>query len=556
MVTIVSHQAQAAGEVVDSIGVNTHLYYYDTSYTDFARVTAALDYLGVHHVRDALVGVDSGNLARVDALGAKGIHFDFLLSGDPRNPYDLQKQAIAARAGIVDSVEGPNETDAAPLTFNGSTGIAATQAMQADLYAWAHSGGRNFAVVQASTAAPDGPQFGNMSAWADYANTHTYYHEGGAPGPQQQEWIDGAHVMTPGKPVITTETNYYTDPGDHGAGWHYGVTEAVQAKYVPRLLLDQYQAGVVKTYLYELLDVSDAPDREPLGGYWGLFHADGTPKPAAQALHTMISILGDSTAGSGTPGSLDYALTGMPTTGHSLLLQKADGTFDLALWNEVDDWNPTTQTAVTPAGVSVTLNLAKGFQVANLYDTLSGTTAVSSFAHQTQVTLSVPDHVVILELSKPDATVTLPAGLTLRGTSAGDTLTGGAGADSLSGYAGRDRLSGSDGDDLLTGGIGRDTLSGGTGADRFIYGAAGVGSPDHITDFDAASGDRIDLSQVFSNAGHDYASLAAGGYAKLTQYRSGVQLSVDLDGGADGYIPLLMLDGVRLAALGTKFLFA
>jgi Ca2+-binding RTX toxin-like protein len=245
----------------------------------------------------------------------------------------------------------------------------------------------------------------------------------------------------------------------------------------------------------------------------------------------------------------------MPATGHSLLLEKANGTFELALWNEVDDWNPVTQTEVTPAPASVTLSLATGFQTASLYDTLSGTTPVASFAHQAQLTLALTDHVTILELALPDAPAP-PAGTTLTGTGAGDTLAGGAGADSLVGLGGNDRLSGGAGNDTLAGGTGRDTLTGGAGADHFVFSAADIGSLDNITDFAAASGDRIDLSQLFSHAGHDYATLAAGGYAKLTQVSWGVLLSVDLNGGGDGFVHLVVLNGIKLAAVGSDFLFA
>ncbi|HKR25616.1 MAG TPA: calcium-binding protein [Allosphingosinicella sp.] len=68
-------------------------------------------------------------------------------------------------------------------------------------------------------------------------------------------------------------------------------------------------------------------------------------------------------------------------------------------------------------------------------------------------------------------------------------------SDLLTGSAGANVLIGDLGDDVLVGGGGADSLSGGEGADRFVFrgGEAGV---DVIADFDAAAGDRIDLSAI------------------------------------------------------------
>lgn len=76
-----------------------------------------------------------------------------------------------------------------------------------------------------------------------------------------------------------------------------------------------------------------------------------------------------------------------------------------------------------------------------------------------------------------------------------DTLIGNDVANSLLGGAGNDTLIGSGGSDWLQGDGGADILTGGTGKDRFVLNDFGFGptSRDTITDFDAASGDRIVL---------------------------------------------------------------
>jgi len=66
------------------------------------------------------------------------------------------------------------------------------------------------------------------------------------------------------------------------------------------------------------------------------------------------------------------------------------------------------------------------------------------------------------------------------GRSKGNHLLGSTGADTLTGGRGKDQLDG---------GAGNDTLTGGAGADIFILRAGG--GDDTVTDFDAASGDRV-----------------------------------------------------------------
>ena len=81
--------------------------------------------------------------------------------------------------------------------------------------------------------------------------------------------------------------------------WYNGISETVQAKCTLTTLLDAYQKGVAKTYLYELID--DAAIRSTsLEAHFGLFNADGSPKLAAMAIHNLTKILSD-TGSTGGP---------------------------------------------------------------------------------------------------------------------------------------------------------------------------------------------------------------------------------------------------------------
>jgi Ca2+-binding RTX toxin-like protein len=143
----------------------------------------------------------------------------------------------------------------------------------------------------------------------------------------------------------------------------------------------------------------------------------------------------------------------------------------------------------------------------------------------------------------------------LRGLAGNDTLSGGAGGDALNGGAGADLLDGGTGNDYLLGGLGADTLTGGAGADRFAILTAGDGG-DTVTDFAAAGGDRLDLRGMFATPGQSYAKLSAGGFVKADAVSGGVLVSVDANGGGDGYAALVTLKGATVATLGGDFLIA
>jgi Ca2+-binding RTX toxin-like protein len=124
-------------------------------------------------------------------------------------------------------------------------------------------------------------------------------------------------------------------------------------------------------------------------------------------------------------------------------------------------------------------------------------------------------------------------------------LIGGAGADWISGGAGNDWLEGGAGHDLLLGGTGVDTMTGGAGADtfKFVKGDGGTtinsSTAKTITDFNAAEGDVLDLSDLLLSSNmttRDFGGATAGAYGsmsnflQLTQSGNDAVLKVDLQG--------------------------
>lgn len=135
----------------------------------------------------------------------------------------------------------------------------------------------------------------------------------------------------------------------------------------------------------------------------------------------------------------------------------------------------------------------------------------------------------------------------VHGSEQGDVLYGSSAAEKLAGFGGADILCGRGGTDLLIGGA---------GADRFVFRAtsdSAVGASDHVADFSAAAGDRLDLSaidarpdlegdQAFSFVGTGGYS-GAGGEIRTAQASSALMVFVDVDG--DGRTDMsLALDGV------------
>lgn len=409
-----------------SIGVNTHISWQDVAgYANPSVVEQSIAYLGAARVRDG-IPYTGWTLPDYIAIAKTGVRFDILASGPTINiANDIAQAASLMQAvpGSVVAMEGANEFNTGSYSFNGanSTGNPAwAQQYGPALYSAVKanstlSGVQVIAASMANAGTAEIQKQGNLSSFVDSANWHTYYGSGNQPAQNLAASVAAAQSTAPGKPVTITETGYYTavDAMDWGGG---GVTPKLQAVLTVNALLDAFKNGVATTYLYELMDNVAKPSSTALEDSFGLFLADGTPKPAATAIHNLTTLLADPGTRASTfqTATLSASITGLPSTGSSLTLEKSDGTYELVVWNEPKVWDQPTRSAVAPAAVPVSVDLGGIYQTVRLYDPLAGTAPQQTLSNVGTVSLSLTTDPVIIEVAPNTAApIATPAPVTI-----------------------------------------------------------------------------------------------------------------------------------------------
>ncbi|HKT97300.1 MAG TPA: calcium-binding protein [Paraburkholderia sp.] len=405
-----STRTLSADAFLDSIAVNTHIDYTDGAYADVRNVAKDLAWIGVHYVREGTPGT-SAPLSSYVWLAQQGVKFNFVIRSNVADSLQqLDRFAAAAPPGSVVAVEGFNEIDNFPVRYNGLAGDAAGLAAQQAIHAHVHGSASLPGVPVYDLTGYDLTRVSTRAGAADFANQHVYPQNGEQPGynANGDTWmawaIDGLRKYD--RPFVVTEFGYFTIPQ---AGWiRIGVDEATQAKGVLNGLFDAASLGVARTYLYELLD--EKPDPQNANGemHFGLFRNDQSPKPSASAIRNLTAILRANAPSAGpvnTPGtppdaSLSCSLRGMPVSGRSLLLTKGDGRYLLALWNEVPFWDRATGKPLNAASAKVQVEFGTTASRVALYDPTVSADPLASHADVRQLAVDVPDHVVLLEVTR------------------------------------------------------------------------------------------------------------------------------------------------------------
>ncbi|MCK1368242.1 RHS repeat protein [Bradyrhizobium sp. 62] len=408
----------SASGFINSIGVNTHAGFGWTDYNNLAMMTDDLKYLGVTHLRDGM-GTSPAAQPVVEGLAAAGYKFDFLVSSalPQLGTSGLQSYIVslekfeASHPGSISAIEGLNEANHQPFSYNGGSSLTAAAQFQSALYNAVKGdvGLSSIPVLNLSLAYNDPQgynQLGNMSGSVDFANAHAYVSTSDAASSSLAATLSAVSTAAPGKPVVITETGYTTQANTQ----YLGVDETVQAKSILNTLVDAYKAGVSATYLYELFDRdSSASNTDPEANF-GLFNSDGTPKLAATAIHNLTTILADDGKGGQQPTDpLNYTLSNMPASGSSMVLGKSNGAYELVLWAEPKLWNDGTDSEVSNPAQTVTLNLGAVHHSVKVYDTLTGPSAIASYSDVSAITIPVSDHPLIIEIDAPATTTPPPS---------------------------------------------------------------------------------------------------------------------------------------------------
>ena len=427
-------QAESTFNFVNSIGVDTHNNDGDDTYATLSsQFVSEFQYLGVNLASGALdaIGLTGGGLAylqKVESEMAQGIRFSFGIGGGT-TPMPIAN-AIAnlniletAYPGMITYVGGQNEVGEGDPNINAD--LATAQNYQDQLYAAIKADPLLSSIgdITYSVGSMDPSAYttlGNQSSNTEYGNAHVY----SAYFPPQI--YDSYYLLvnnsgTPNDPVVVTETGYPDNPAP-GAG----LSDDVVAKYQLDNIFDLLLDGASTVEVYELLDQGNDPnDTRGSEDHFGFFTWNGQPKESATALHNLTTILADpgSNKASFQAGSLSYSVSGLnsslnpaaaeaafgdgifstyvanqPIYGASYLLEKSNGTFDIAVWREPEIWDNTTATPIPDSSAPVTITLAQAAQSIEVYDPLTGTGPIATYSNVSSVTVMVSDHPLIVEV--------------------------------------------------------------------------------------------------------------------------------------------------------------
>ncbi len=326
-----------AEEFADSVGVNVHMSYNDTPYGDLEGVRAALRDLGVRHVRDGIEPDRPDQYRALRELGRDGLRAT-LIVGRPGTD-GLLPRLLDVAAGelrpVLEALEGPNEYDVA----GDDDWPASVARYQGELVDAARSRLDGVPVLGPSLVERGSfGRLGDTGVRADLGNLHPYP-GGQAPEPDVEDQLALAAAVSGDRPVVATETGYHTAiEAEEGQP---PVSERAAGIYLPRLYLEYFRRGIVRTFAYELIDEFEDPGRVNAEANFGLLRRDFSPKPAFAALANLMRLMrppagGPSGAGPGRP---ELEVEGAGDGVRQLLLERSDGAHLLALWRDASVWD-------------------------------------------------------------------------------------------------------------------------------------------------------------------------------------------------------------------------
>jgi hypothetical protein len=322
-----------AHQFVDSVGVNTHVRhagsYYDSHFDSMKKL---LREARIGHIRDGAMDqegrfLERDGAARFRELGEAGIRITFVFR--PMVAREFVQQFPARVSPAFEAYELPNE-------LNLSREIPWVESLRIWMPMFAQyvrqGPADRFAIIGPSIAdLGNDPhvKLGDQQRFLDFGNLHKYYRAfnpgtkgyGRRGSPPCEAWNYGSlpyaicqvRRISGDKPIVCTEAGYLGNGPSARA-----VTPDLQARYLARMLMLHLNAGIVRTFVYQLADFGSDE-----GGGMGLLHADGTQKPAWRQLSALMNELDDS-AGEGKPAPLAIEYDGASDALESALVAKRD----------------------------------------------------------------------------------------------------------------------------------------------------------------------------------------------------------------------------------------
>lgn len=414
--------ARRANEFVDSMGINVHMEATSTPYGNYDVINARLRALGMRHFRDEINDTDPNFVFEINRIGKLGYMLCGLIEGG--NDYPPLGTRLSARAVVpmihnlqptIDAVEGPNEPDNSSFVYAGTAYPQGAINESTDLWSIV-KGNPGISALPVLAMSEGNPQdFAQLAAltpppidYATYGNMHAY--QGGWIGDNglSDTYIPSARLLTGSAPLWTTEMGYHNNTNYLTNGEQQGVSPRASGIYVPIAFLSGFNRGVLRTFSYELIDEFYDPQLTSGSGegHYGLLNYDGTPKPAYTALKNLITLLRDHDNKSFTTGSLSISFAGAPSTMRYTLLQKSNGDYYLALWNDIAIYRLATASEpgkdLYPANVPITVQFSEARPVAvyapNDATRVNPTDRYTISTTSSSITLNLPPKVVLIRI--------------------------------------------------------------------------------------------------------------------------------------------------------------
>lgn len=338
--------ARPVEDFLDSVGINVHLGS-EPYASRFPEMTDLLVRSGIRHLRDELR--PSNDLARWKHLhAAHGIRANLLVSPATNTVPEMLAYLEAVGPETVSAIEGQNEGDsdwfmAQPVARPhwAEAVVAYQRAIYQALRARYH---REALPILSPSVLDYKPEdvalIEGAAAFCDAVAVHSYVQHGQEPETADPyagiDWYLARmrDAFKPGAPAFCTEVGYcnFVRPGGSG------VSEAAAGTYIPRLLMNNFAAGVQRSFLYQLMDGGTSTENSE--DHWGLVRIDGTPKPAFTALARLLGALREP---AGDPSPEPPVAVTLPEASADLrhvALSRRDGSLMVVLWRAVSCWDP------------------------------------------------------------------------------------------------------------------------------------------------------------------------------------------------------------------------